>query len=167
MNETNSRFHNTNSFLSIKYFYFNVHSWDLNSLAFRRPLAPGQSAEKLFPVTTPHGRELPSWETIKCFRCHATRISAAGGDVLNLAELIPNVSCERCHGPAGDHAQAARAGKADLTMPLGVGRWTTASQMAVCGQCHRHPSQALPDRLRPEIPDLARFQPVGIMQSRC
>ncbi len=64
-------------------------------------ITPGQSAENPFPVTTPHGRELPTWETIKCFRCHSTRTSTVGKDVLNLEELIPNVSCEKCHGPAG------------------------------------------------------------------
>ena len=130
-------------------------------------ITPGQSAEKPFPVTTPHGRELPDWETINCFRCHATRISAVGGDVLNLKELISNVSCERCHGPSGSHVQAAGVGKGELSMPFGLGRWTASSQMALCGQCHRHPSQALPGRLSREIPDLARFQPVGIMQSKC
>ena len=130
-------------------------------------ITPGQSAEKPFPVTTPHGRELPTWETIKCFFCHSTRISTVGKDVLNLQELIPNVSCERCHGPGGAHVEKARAGQGDLAMPFGPDRWIPSSQMALCGQCHRHPSEALPGRLRPEIPGLARFQPVGIMQSKC
>jgi hypothetical protein len=130
-------------------------------------ITPGQSAEKPFPVTTPHGRELPAWETIKCFRCHSTRISTVGKDVLRPEELIPNVSCERCHGPGGAHVEKARAGQSDLSMPFGPDRWTPATQMALCGQCHRHPSEALPGRIRPEIPDLARFQPIGIMQSKC
>jgi ssDNA-binding Zn-finger/Zn-ribbon topoisomerase 1 len=130
-------------------------------------ITPGQSAEKPFPVTTPHGRELPDWETLKCFRCHATRVSAASAEVLNAREMIPNVSCERCHGPAGSHVEKARAGKTELSMTFGADRWTASSQMALCGQCHRHPDQALPGRLRPEVPGLARFQPVGIMQSKC
>ena len=102
-------------------------------------ITPGQSAEKPFPVTTPTGRDLPEWETIGCFRCHATRISASGPDMLNLDELIPNVSCERCHGPAGAHVRAARGGEARLSMPFGLGRWTASTQMSLCGQCHRHP----------------------------
>ena len=130
-------------------------------------ITPGQSAENPFPVTTPHGRELPTWETIKCFRCHSTRTSTVGKDVLNLEELIPNVSCEKCHGPAGAHVTRARAGDRELSMPFGPDRWNSESQMALCGQCHRHPSETVPGRLRPEIAELARFQPVGLMQSRC
>jgi hypothetical protein len=130
-------------------------------------VTPGQSAEKPFPVTTPHGRELPDWETLKCFRCHATLVPAARTGALNAQEMIPNVACEKCHGPAKSHVEDARAGKHYLTMPFGAEGWTASSQMALCGQCHRHPDQALPGRLRPEIVELARFQPVGLMQSKC
>ena len=133
-------------------------------------VTPGQSAAKPYPGTNPHGRELPDWETRACFQCHATLISAAGPDLLKLDEMIPNVSCERCHGPAASHVAAARAGETAssiLSMPFGPDQWTAETQMALCGKCHRHPSEALPGRLRPEIPALARFQPIGILQSKC
>jgi hypothetical protein len=39
--------------------------------------------------------------------------------------------------------------------------------MEACGDCHRHPTQAPPGRIRPDDPTLARFQPLGMMQSRC
>ena len=130
-------------------------------------VTPGQSAGKPYPGTTPRGRVLPDWEARACFRCHTTRISAARGDVLKTDEMIPNVSCERCHGPGSAHVASARAGAAELSMPFGPGRWTSETQMALCGKCHRHPSEALPGRLRPELPALARFQPIGIMQSKC
>lgn len=130
-------------------------------------VTPGQSVEKPFPGLTPHGRVLPDWEALACFRCHVTRVSAEKGNALDPATMIPNVSCERCHGPASLHLAAARAGGTELTMPFGAGRWTAESQMALCGKCHRHPSEALPGRIKPEIPALARFQPIGIMQSKC
>jgi hypothetical protein len=130
-------------------------------------ITPGQSAGKPYPVTRVYGRELPDWETVKCFRCHATRVSAANREILKPEELIPNVSCERCHGPAGSHVEKALAGQTDLSMPFAGERITAASQMSLCGQCHRHPDQANPGRIRPEVAELVRFQPVGIMQSRC
>jgi formate-dependent nitrite reductase cytochrome c552 subunit len=52
-------------------------------------------------------------------------------------------------------------------MPFGSGEWTADSQLSLCGQCHRHPSRAVPGVIRPENTALARFQPVGISQSKC
>ena len=130
-------------------------------------VTPGQGAARPYPGTKPHGRELPDWEALACFRCHATRTSASGPDLLRFDEMIPNVSCERCHGPATDHLAAARAGSAIPPMPFGPERWTADAQMTLCGKCHRHPSETFPGGLRPDRPSLARFQPVGIMQSKC
>jgi len=105
--------------------------------------------------------------TLKCFRCHTTRISAATDQRLDVEDLIPNVSCERCHGPARAHVADARAGRVDLTMPFSPESWTAESQLALCGQCHRHPSRATPGLIHPDNTALARFQPVGISQSKC
>jgi hypothetical protein len=130
-------------------------------------VTPGQTSAKPYPGTTPYGRTMPEWETRACFRCHSTRISAEGSEALSTVDLIPNVTCERCHGPASAHVAAARAGKRTLTMPFGLHRWTPETQMALCGKCHRHPSEALPGRIRRELAGLARFQPLGLMQSAC
>jgi hypothetical protein len=129
-------------------------------------LTPGQRAARPSPGTTPVGRKPSPEDTVKCFRCHSTRTSITG-DGLELNDLIPNVSCERCHGPARAHVSAARGGRPDLSMPFGFENWTAESQLALCGQCHRHPSRAVPGLVRPENTDLARFQPVGISQSKC
>jgi hypothetical protein len=129
-------------------------------------ITPGQSAEQPLPGTGPNGRELSPNETVKCFRCHSTRTSVEGTS-LDLRELIPNVSCERCHGPGRAHVAAARAGRQDLSMPFAYENWTAESQLALCGQCHRHPSRAPAGVIRPEDTSLARFQPVGISVSKC
>jgi len=130
-------------------------------------ITPGQRAANPDVGTTPHGRELSPRETLKCFQCHATRAAPEAGRDSDTADLIANVTCERCHGPAQAHVEAARAGREDLSMPFGLGGWTAESQMALCGQCHRHPSKASPGQIRPDDPAITRFQPVGLMQSKC
>lgn len=130
-------------------------------------ITPGQRSEQPSAGTTPLGRNLTPAETLKCFRCHTTRTSAVSDQGFEVKDLIPNVSCERCHGPARAHVAAARAGREDLSMPFGNDNWTADSQLAFCGQCHRHPSKATPGLIRPDNKALARFQPVGLSQSKC
>jgi hypothetical protein len=131
-------------------------------------VTPGQGAELGSPRRTPIGAVFESREARKCFGCHATQVSL-DGEKLDESTLIPNVSCERCHGPARAHVEAARRGVAaeELELPFGPGRYTAESLLALCGTCHRHPSRARPEQIRPDDPQLARFQPVGIIASRC
>jgi hypothetical protein len=130
---------------------------------------PGQSVENQYRKKTPWGCELSSRESRKCFRCHATQLSADNESVIDPAMMIPNVACERCHGPARAHVAAARrgAGEAELTMPMGLGRWTAETQLELCGKCHRHPTRVPPEMLSADDPALARFQPIGLSQSKC
>ncbi len=107
--------------------------------------------------------------TLKCFECHTTVMSDRGPLALDEATMIPNVGCERCHGPGRAHVQAARrgAGEAALTMPFGLGNWTAADELRLCGACHRLPEMGDPAVIRPDNPAIVRFQPVGLMQSAC
>lgn len=134
-------------------------------------LTPGHGASApADPAMKPYGRALSHEDSAKCVNCHATRTSAAGPDTpVVLAEMVPNVSCERCHGPAGNHVEAARRGATGdaLKMPAGPGRQTAAEQMTLCGQCHHHPDRAFAGEIDLRNPNLARFQPVGLMQSKC
>ena len=83
--------------------------------------------------------------------------------------MIPNISCERCHGPARGHVEAARRGIQGEApaMPIGPGGWTAARQMERCGECHRVPEMVTPGDIRVENAALVRHQPVGLMQSAC
>jgi hypothetical protein len=130
---------------------------------------PGQNVEDEGTKSTPWGRELRARAARKCFRCHATQLSAHGDTVVDPRTMIPGVACERCHGPAREHVAAARRGAPDeeLSMPMGPGSWTAESQFALCGKCHRHPARVPPDKLVEDDPALARFQPVGLSQSKC
>lgn len=129
-------------------------------------VTPGQKASEGAPGTNPMGRDRGPGETVHCFGCHSTTVSDTNSQVLDTATLRPNIHCERCHGPGLEHVEAARRGASDLTLPFGK-VWTAEGQMKLCGDCHRHPSQAPPGEIRADNPSIARFQPVGLMQSRC
>jgi len=132
-------------------------------------ITPGQGAHLRSMDKRPHGRLPTPRDSLKCFRCHSTQTAAQDDGRIDLETMIPNVSCERCHGPARAHVAAARrgAGDAELLLPFGPERWTTESLLELCGACHRHPSRARPEQIRRDDPHLARFQPVGLMQSKC
>ncbi len=56
----------------------------------------------------------------------------------------------------------------DLRLPFGPERgYTAEAVIRLCGSCHRHPGKPGVGPLDPENPRLARFQPVGVLQSRC
>jgi hypothetical protein len=137
--------------------------------ADRMGITPGHDARPPPPGLTPYGGVLPPKAARGCFACHVTVLSAHDDQRIDEAMMIPNVSCERCHGPGRAHVAAARAGSAEseLSLPFGPERWKAAELLNLCGSCHRHPSGSPPGKIRPDDPQLARFQPVGIMQSKC
>jgi predicted CXXCH cytochrome family protein len=135
----------------------------------RLDISPGQAiGSDVNPrLKTPVGRLLDAAQARRCFDCHSTQLVDDPGDVLDVKAMIPNVSCERCHGPGKAHVEVARRGETNLRMPFGEGKETTARQLQLCGHCHRLPEMAPPGAVRPDNPDLARFQPVGLMASKC
>jgi hypothetical protein len=132
-------------------------------------LTPGHGARAHLGGVTPRGGVLLADDARKCFGCHTTQTSARPDRAIDEETLIPNVSCERCHGPGKAHVEAARRGapEAELELPFGPGRFTAEGLLRLCGTCHRHPSRLEPDKIRPDNPHMARFQPVGMLQSRC
>ncbi len=145
------------------------HEHRLTCYAETRTLdvTPGHEMTAPAAGTTPRGRALPSSKLLRCFRCHTTVTSAVSRNLLDVATMIPNVTCERCHGPAQAHVQAARSGKSELGMLLGPDRWTAGSMMRACGECHRHPDVTPPASIRTDNIEIVRHQPVGLMQSKC
>ncbi len=128
--------------------------------------ASGQ--EKPLPTITeqPLGRPLGAGDAALCFSCHATLLRAWGVDRpgrqgrevrLDLKRSVLNITCERCHGPQGQHVRRAKAG-----LPAPSRHRFTAEQVnSLCGECH-----SVPD-LTPDHPAVARFQPYGLARSRC
>jgi hypothetical protein len=132
-------------------------------------LTPGHEVKPPPPGLTPLGGVPPPRDARNCFGCHATEVPAGGGRGIDEARMIPNVSCERCHGPGRAHVAAAGRGaaEAELALPFGPDRWTAPELLSLCGSCHRHPSGPRPEQIRPDDPNLVRFQPIGLMQSEC
>jgi hypothetical protein len=117
----------------------------------------------------PSGRHFSTTPTLKCFECHTTTVSDRGPLILDEATMIPNVGCERCHGPGQAHAEASRGkiNDAKVLMPFGDGHSKPADEIRLCGACHRLPENVHREMIVPENPRLVRFQAVGLMQSAC
>lgn len=98
----------------------------------------------------PLGRYQSSRALQACLGCHASAITR------DLQPAVPGVQCQRCHLGADEHARGN--GKP----PLNPGKLAPASQVRLCGNCHR--SQAPPDSSPLEM---VRFQPLQLMKSRC
>ncbi|MEO6811750.1 MAG: multiheme c-type cytochrome [Isosphaeraceae bacterium] len=130
-------------------------------------LTPGQRRKIGQPDYSPSGRELTVELTFKCFECHTTRTSDRSATELDLATLIPNVSCERCHGPGRAHVDAARRGEGPLAMPFGPESWTANELSRSCGECHRLAEMAPASAIRAGNSELVRFQTIGLLQSAC
>jgi hypothetical protein len=123
-------------------------------------------ASHLHLKLTAFGRELSPEKTLGCLNCHATVTSRDKANHLDPSTLIPNVSCERCHGPGRDHIEAVKAESEDLRMPMAMltDPW---SQVRQCGECHRLPSSVEESALNPDNPGIVRFQSVGLSLSPC
>ncbi len=130
-------------------------------------VTPGQFLTGHASGNTDRGRVLSAENTLICFGCHTTATSDRGPKVLDEATMIPNVTCERCHGPSRSHVEAARRGAVDLPIPAGLETWTVEEQLRRCGACHRTPEMVKPGSIRTDNPVLVRHQPVALVQSAC
>lgn len=129
-------------------------------------LTPGQRGKSPTEEVQMFGVLIPEETLEACIGCHTTRVQLAGTDV---HELLPHVSCESCHGPGADHVGAMEEGLESFAISSlrPVNAEATRHQIEVCGRCHRMPKDLVPDDLHPDNEKLARFQPVGLLQSRC
>jgi predicted CXXCH cytochrome family protein len=100
----------------------------------------------------------------RCVYCHTTSAKIANQDIV---DLVASVNCEKCHGPGSEHVRQARASKTPPPFSVGREDWDVESEFQLCGDCHRLPRSITEKELR-EYPDLlARFQPIGLLRSKC
>lgn len=133
-------------------------------------VTPGQSAARDKPGRSADGFLLPPLFLRDCLECHATPTAPALGEAAELERMLPNVNCERCHGPGRAHVELAQSGIREgrrLALPFGGGETTADAQINMCGRCHRLPEMVPPETIVPENAALARFPSVGLLQSAC
>lgn len=97
----------------------------------------------------------------RCFSCHATSLPLDAGEIQQ-SHIRAGVTCQRCHGPRAEHVATDGI--------IGDGFWSRASQQESvehCAECHRSAAEQDPSTIVPDNPDIARFQPVGLVQSAC
>jgi hypothetical protein len=81
------------------------------------------------------GRELDLSRVKQCFGCHNT--AAVTDGKLNLAEMIPGVTCESCHGPGARHIESVKAGTATTPEIVNPAQMEPDAMNDFCGCCHR------------------------------
>lgn len=107
------------------------------------------------------GKTHPEGELLtRCIQCHTTDFKFGDKE---LTHVIPNVTCESCHGPGERHVAAMRNGESEMHIQS---RWSSQAQLEMCGVCHRRTDWL---GMTPEKTDkkIVRFQPVGLSQSAC
>ena len=127
-------------------------------------LTPSHGGLKAAQDVEQFGRVIRDHKLEACVGCHTTAAHDAGTPIMNRQA---NIGCERCHGPGGRHVQAAVEKRDDLEILFGKGSRRGAEQVRLCGECHRHPETLSETSVSPDNPRLARFQPVGLLQSAC
>jgi len=124
-------------------------------------ITPGQPEEHFPTHLGPFGVLYDHPKARRCFACHSSYLGNDDGR-LRLEDVETGVNCQRCHGPRAAHV--ASDGE------IRDGFWRTASPVEAvnrCAQCHRRPEEVAADASQPDDPVLARFQPVGLIRSRC
>ncbi len=108
------------------------------------------------------GRPMNATDVLACLGCHMT-VGPPPGAPLRTEFFVPNVGCERCHGPRQKHVELAQQGRGNEIKPL-INYRNVEEYIAACAECHRDASD-LTGKEQPH--ELVRFQPYGLKQSAC
>ena len=131
-------------------------------------ITPGHPLGRLRAAREGLGLPYDGQRIAECFNCHATGVSQTRGGP-ELTNMQPGIHCERCHGAGAAHVKATQAGQKDLTRTIeNPGRGNALQIVELCGDCHRLPEPGnISARPEKDDPFNVRFQPMGLMASRC
>ena len=121
-------------------------------------LTPGHEKQKPTDV----GMMYVNRQARECLLCHAVTLS---GSRLKPEKRFFGVGCESCHGPGGAHVTAMKAGKMEALYMDRLGQGDATHQIQACAKCHRGPQAVNPQGPQGDMTN--RFQPYGLMKSRC
>ncbi len=97
----------------------------------------------------------------RCFSCHSSYLPMHSGR-LDESAIKPSVTCQRCHGPHQSHLDSGGTVVMEVLRNL-----DPHESIMRCAQCHRRADEQEPSDIRPDNPEIVRFQPVGLVQSAC
>ncbi len=110
------------------------------------------------------GRQVAPFEARSCFSCHTTAMTSA--TPLNVASLVPGVTCEACHGPGAAHVAAMQTKHTGGDLHIfNPGTLSPAQSVDFCGACHSSPWDV---RLMGAVGlQTVRFPAYRLEKSRC
>lgn len=108
------------------------------------------------------GRPMQASDVLACLGCHMT-VGPPPGAPFRPEFFVPNVSCERCHGPRKKHVELAKIGRGHESNPL-INYANAEQYIAACAQCHRDENN-ISAITKPH--EMVRFQPYGFKKSLC
>jgi len=126
-------------------------------------LTPSHRREEVHEPIERFGRLHHGRDAQGCVGCHSVTGQVHGATV---DDLRPGVGCESCHGPGRAHAASMTEGGEVSAILFGARQATAVAEIRMCGRCHRLPEMIVPPEPVTE-PKLARFQPVGLLNSAC
>ena len=109
------------------------------------------------------GRTRDLTQSRRCFECHSVAVSRNA--FLPRKEFMGD-GCESCHGPARAHAEARRSGT-PLPPMQSLASLGARALNDRCGACHSTAKDIARTNSEISAKMTYRFQPYGIMQSRC
>ncbi len=124
-------------------------------------VTPGQPAEPSEGHFGKLGVLFDGPKTLRCFSCHSSYLPSSDNAIDEL-HIKPGVTCQRCHGPKANHV-ASDGEIRNLS-------WKPKDRLEAvnrCAQCHRRADELTPEEVQPENKAIVRFQPVGLVQSKC
>ena len=139
-----------------------------NIVELKMSYFPGDRTWKVTPgQTLDHpeyaGRTRDLNQSRRCFECHSIAISR---NAFTPRKTFMGAGCESCHGPARAHIEAIRSGSSNGHMER-LGTLGAREFNARCGACHSTQQDIAGTKSAISAKMTYRFQPYGIMQSRC
>jgi len=121
-------------------------------------LTPGHEKQKATDVGMMHNQTV----TRQCVLCHAVSLPDSG---IKPEPRFFGVGCESCHGAGGAHVAAMQSGKRTDLFLERLEQLDASHLNNLCARCHRGIENV--DLQTNQAKMTNRFQPYGLMKSRC